>query len=120
MSFLALDTMVQWLDNHHLLELSQREFKHGMEEAGKVIFKVPFPLGSPRRLGERLTVCPLLHTARPVTFAFPYPKLLMQQQIRDAENMQPLHRASCSVSVYEISLAAKLLARRSGWEHSCW
>lgn len=42
MSFRALGVIVQWLDNHHLLGLSQREFKHAEEELSKVIFKVPF------------------------------------------------------------------------------
>lgn len=44
MSFLALEVIVQGLDNHHLLGMSQREFDHGMEELDKVIFKVPSPL----------------------------------------------------------------------------
>lgn len=54
MSFLALDMITQGLDRHHSLGLSQREFKHGMEESGKVIFKVSLALGSSRHLGERL------------------------------------------------------------------
>lgn len=41
MSSLALEAIVHRLDNHHLLGMSQREFKHRKEGLDKVTFKVP-------------------------------------------------------------------------------
>lgn len=73
MSFLALDMIAQGLDNHHLLGLSQREFKHGMEESGKVIFKVPFSSGSFRCLREGLDCVSSLAHSQVTTYASPYP-----------------------------------------------
>lgn len=41
MSSLALEAIVRGLENHHLLGMSQWEFKHGKEGLDKVTFKVP-------------------------------------------------------------------------------
>lgn len=41
MSSLALEAIVRRLENHHLLGMSQREFKHGKEGLDEVTSKVP-------------------------------------------------------------------------------
>lgn len=43
MSSLALEAIVEGLNNHHLLEMSQREFQPQREGSDKVSFKVPSP-----------------------------------------------------------------------------
>lgn len=100
MSFLAWDTIVQGLDNHHLLGLSQREFKHGTEKSGKVIFKLPFSLRIFRRLGERRHC--VSHSAHSQAsecqpYMLPHPPSIWCSGRSDGRGIwQPLHQACYS------------------------
>lgn len=107
MSSLALEAIVQGLDNHHLLVMSQREFKRGKEGLDKVLqgpSKFLLALNV-RILGARpYCLCPTQCPDSPVSVLSP-PEPLNSTGDKLAEN------TICSpcFPTYEKSLAARIL-----------